>query len=241
MDAAMQKPDFIGRYCIERQLGAGGFCVVWLGYDGELEAPVAIKVMAERWAQQQETLARFRDEAKFLRKVDSLRAVKIYDIGTTPDGRPFYVMEYADRGSLKDLLQRARYKLPTQEALRTAAEAALAVQDLHDAGLLHRDIKPSNFLISSRLTEPDRVLAADLGLAKRLEFASGITLPVGSPGYMAPEQSTPRDGLDQRADVYGLGVLAYELLAGEIPPSEDAGAALKAARGRWLPVPASRG
>ncbi|MFF3497941.1 protein kinase [Streptomyces sp. NPDC003247] len=212
----LQVPHHIGRYRLEKPLGSGAFGTVWRAHDDSLDAPVAIKVMADNWARRLDLRERFLAEARLLRQAASPRVVQVHDIGELPDERPYFVMEYADGGTLEDRL--ADGPLPVDEGLRLAAEAARAVAVLHEAGILHRDVKPSNMLIRSELgARRSRLLVADLGLAKSLAHASGLTMTVGSAGYMAPEQAEPGAGIDERADVYGLGALAYHVLTGAVP------------------------
>ncbi|MFF7215925.1 serine/threonine-protein kinase [Streptomyces sp. NPDC008238] len=211
----MPPPQQIGRYRLVRPVGSGAFAMVWLAHDDALDAPVAVKVMAENWAYRMDLRERFLSEARLLRMAASSRLVQVFDIGELPDERPYFVMEYADGGTLGDLLARGRPSLP--EALRLTAEAARGVAALHEAGVVHRDIKPSNVLISGAREGRERVLVADLGLAKALAQASGLTMAAGSAGYMAPEQARPDGGIDVRADVYGLGALLYHLVTGSVP------------------------
>ncbi|MFJ8786163.1 MULTISPECIES: protein kinase [unclassified Streptomyces] len=211
----------VGRHRLQRLLGCGGFGMVWLAYDDMLEAPIAVKVMAEKWVHRPDLRERFLDEARLLRQAASDRVVQVYDIGELPDGRPYFVMTYADGGTLADRV--AQGPLTVDQALRFAVQAARGVADLHAVGIVHRDIKPSNILLQTVPGGRERLLVADLGLAKSLAHASGLTQGVGSPGYMAPEQ-VPEDRLvavDERADVYGLGVLTYELLTGSLPGSTE--------------------
>ncbi|MEW2295024.1 serine/threonine-protein kinase [Streptomyces sp. NPDC006743] len=205
----------IGRYRLERRLGTGAFGTVWLAHDDELDAPVAVKVLAENWSHRLDVRERFLSEARLLRKAASPRVVQVHDIGELPDGRPYFVMEYADAGTLADLL--AAGPLPLAEALRLTALAARAAQALHEAGVVHRDIKPSNVLLRTAPDGTRRVLLADLGLAKSLAEASGLTLAAGSAGYRPPEQAEPGAGIDARADVYSLGAVGYELVTGTVP------------------------
>lgn len=136
------------------------------------------------------------------------------------DGRPYFVMSYADRGTLADRLGAG--DLPIDRALWYAAETARAVQVLHDHGLLHRDVKPSNVLFRSTATG-EQLMIADLGLVKAMAHASGFTVAAGTPGYMSPEQATIGGDLDRRADVYALGALTYRLLVGRVPATPSSG------------------
>ncbi|RPK33292.1 protein kinase [Streptomyces sp. ADI93-02] len=220
----MHALSMIGRYRVQKLLGVGAFGVVWLAHDDRLDAPVAVKVMADNWARRLDLCERFLGEARLLRKAESPRVVHIYDIGELEDERPYFVMQYADGGSLEDRL--ADGPLPLEEALRLAAEAARAVAVLHGAGILHRDVKPSNMLLTSSPDgRPDRLLVADLGLAKSLAHSSGLSLVAGSAGYMAPELADPCGGVDERADVYGLGALAHHLVTGAVPGPPGMGTA----------------
>ncbi|MET8772767.1 serine/threonine-protein kinase [Streptomyces sp. NPDC004658] len=205
----------IGRHRLERPLGSGAFATVWLAHDPELQAPVAVKVLAENWAHRLDVRERFLSEARLLRRAGTSRVVQVYDIGELPDGRPYFVMEYAAGGTLADLP--AGGPLPVREALALTAEAARGAAALHEAGIVHRDIKPTNVLLHTAPDGTRRVLLADLGLAKSLAQASVLTLAAGSAGYRPPEQAEPGEGIDERADVYSLGAVGYELLTGTVP------------------------
>ncbi|WP_329342468.1 serine/threonine protein kinase [Streptomyces sp. NBC_00663] len=211
----MHSVERIGRYRVERRLGTGAFGTVWLAHDDTLDAPVAVKVLADNWAHRLDVRERFLSEARLLRRAASRRVVQVHDIGELPDGRPYFVMEYADGGTLAELLQDG--PLPVAEALRLTASAALGAAALHEAGIVHRDIKPSNLLLRTGPDGTRQVLLADLGLAKILAEASGLTLAAGSAGYRPPEQAEPGTGIDARADVYGLGAVGYHLLTGVVP------------------------
>jgi serine/threonine protein kinase len=209
-------PSSVGRYRIDRVLGSGAFASVWLGHDDALDAQVAIKVLSGSLLDDLDIRNRFLEEARILRRADSERLVRVHDIGELPDGRPYFVMSYADRGALADRLRER--PLPVGQALYLAEEIAYGVDVINRLGVIHRDLKPSNILFQSLSDGGERLLIADLGLAKALAHASGaFTLPVGTPGYMSPEQTRFGGGLDVRADVYGIGALTYHLLTGRPP------------------------
>jgi hypothetical protein len=209
-------PVRIGSYRIERLLGIGSFATVWLGYDASLGAHVAIKVLAENWSHDLRVRERFLDEGRMLWQIDHDRVVRVHALGELPDGRPYLVMAWADGGSLRDRLALA--PIPPVPALRVLREICRGVAVLHDNGIVHRDLTPGNVLFRSRRgtngTAPaaDQVVIADLGLAKALAAASGLTARAGTPGYMAPEQDDPLAVVDERTDVFGLGRLGLRLL-----------------------------
>ncbi|MCW8380458.1 serine/threonine-protein kinase [Streptomyces justiciae] len=211
----MHSVERIGRYRVQRRLGTGAFGTVWLAHDDTLDAPVAVKVLADNWSHRLDVRERFLSEARLLRRAASRRVVQVHDIGELPDGRPYFVMEYGDGGTLADLLDDG--PLPVDEALRLTASAALGAAALHEAGIVHRDIKPSNLLLRTGPDGSRQVLLADLGLAKILAEASGLTLAAGSAGYRPPEQAEPGTGIDARADVYSLGAVGYHLITGAVP------------------------
>ena len=210
-------PAQIGSYRIERLLGTGSFATVWLGYDASLGSHVAIKVLAENWSHDLRVRERFLDEARLLWQLDHQRIVRVYSLGELPDGRPYLIMSWAEGGSLRDRL--AAGPLPVGQALRLLQEIAAGAAVLHDNGIVHRDLTPGNVLFRSRPGAPEQVIIADLGLAKALAAASGLTARAGTPGYMAPEQDDPLAVVDPRTDVYGLGRLGLTLLG--TPETEE--------------------
>ncbi|WP_268746444.1 serine/threonine-protein kinase [Actinomadura welshii] len=215
-DTGVSFPPSVGRYRIDRVLGSGAFASVWLGHDDALESQVAIKVLNESLIDDLDVRNRFLEEARILRRADSERLVRVHDIGELPDGRPYFVMSYADRGTLGDRMRER--PLPVNEAIALAEQIAYGVEVINTLGVIHRDLKPSNVLFQSTPDGGEKLLIADLGLAKALAHASGaFTLPVGTPGYMSPEQARFGGGLDVRADVYGLGALTYHMVTGRPP------------------------
>jgi len=211
----------IGRYRVVRLLGTGGFATVYLACDERLDTDVAVKVLADNWSHDAEITRRFVEEARLLRRCDDDRVVRVHTIEELDDGRPYFVMDYADAGTLADRMlahvdNGTRYDL--REALALSCELGDCLTVVHDCGIVHRDLKPSNVLFrTSRAGE--RMVLGDFGLARQLLTATGKTILAGTPEYVAPEQADPaRAGaVDERADVYAAAVMFYELVAGGVP------------------------
>ncbi|HTH64888.1 MAG TPA: serine/threonine-protein kinase, partial [Gemmatimonadales bacterium] len=203
-----------GRYTIERELGAGGMATVYLAQDLKHQRRVAIKVLRPE-------LAAAIGADRFLREITttaSLRhphIVPLYDSGSAGDTL-FYVMPFVDGESLRGRLQREK-QLPLDDALQIAREVADALSYAHGRGIVHRDIKPENIML-----EAGHAVVTDFGIAKALSAASGDSLTqtgmaIGTPSYMSPEQAAGEGELDGRSDLYALGCVLYEMLAGQPP------------------------
>jgi serine/threonine protein kinase len=191
----------IGRYRLVRRIGAGSFATVWLGHDDDLDVPVAVKVLADNWAANSDVRNRFLAEARIMRRIHDQRLVQVYDIGSLADGRPYFVMDYIDGGSLNELRQQG---IEPVRALRLCAEACRALDVLHANDIIHRDVSPGNLLLSKTANGAAHVLIADLGVAKSMVDAVGATMTAGTPSYMAPEQAMGVTPLDKRVDIYSL-------------------------------------
>ncbi|HEY3209347.1 MAG TPA: serine/threonine-protein kinase [Actinomycetota bacterium] len=225
----------IGRFQVERALGSGSYATVWLARDEDLEAWVAIKLLAENWSMNADARRRFMEEGRALRRLDSDRIVRVYEVGHLTDGRPYMVMEFADHGTLEDRLRlRGQLDQPfsVEEAIGLSLEIAECLTAVHDLRIVHRDVKPSNVLFRSVPRErqealrrdgkpvaTERTLLGDFGIARRLEGLPAHTMVVGSPHYMAPEQADPARAatVDYRSDVYSAAVILYETLTGRVP------------------------
>lgn len=218
----------IGSYVVEEALGAGSFATVWQAFDPVLDARVAIKVLAENWAQHEDVRRRFIEEARILRRIDDDAIVRVHVIDELEDGRPYFVMSLADNGSLTERLNNGPLAVEQARTIALAILECLSV--VHDFGVVHRDIKPSNVFFrtvrphqraaaerAGRKLGTERVVLGDFGLAKDTVAASGFTLAAGTPAYMAPEQARSSAMLDPRADLYSVGVILYEMLAGQPP------------------------
>ena len=167
--------DRIGNYRVERVLGAGSFATVWLATDEFLDAKVAIKVLADNWSRQPDIRRRFIDEAKILRRFDHDRVVRVHQVDEMPDGRPFFVMTWADRATLFDRIQeQARQQRPftVAEAVALTIDIANCLDIVHSFGVVHRDIKPSNVLFRSAAT-PLRPAGARLAGRRASTAATG--------------------------------------------------------------------
>ncbi len=203
----------VNGYALERQLGSGSMATVFLARQASLGRKVAIKVIAPRMARDEETLERFKQEARILAGFDSPFITPIYDLFEVR-GYTCIVMAYAAGGSVERLHNQLR-RLPLHRVLAIARDTALGLHAAAREGIVHRDIKPANLL----LTRSGRVRIADFGLAKLSEGATVVTAPgivFGSAAYMAPEQWLDRP-CDVRTDLYALGCTVYELLTGRLP------------------------
>jgi len=202
------------RYTIERELGAGGMATVYLAHDVRHDRPVALKVLRPELSA---ILGgeRFLAEIKTTANLQHPHILSLYDSGEA-EGLVFYVMPFVEGESLRDRLTREK-QLPLEDALRIAREVGDALSHAHAHQIIHRDIKPANILLSG-----GHALVADFGIARAITAAGGeqITtsgLAVGTPAYMSPEQASAKDPVDQRTDVYALGCVVYEMLAGQPP------------------------
>jgi len=227
----------VGGYRIESRLGAGGMGEVYLARDTKLNRPVAIKLLSAALSLDADRLRRFRQEAHSVSALNHPNILVIHDFGDA-NGRPFMVTEYVEGQTLR---QRMQTPLPIEEAIAIALQVGNALAAAHARGIVHRDVKPENVML-----RPDGyVKVLDFGLAKLGEGPSAdplskpITTPgivMGTPRYMSPEQARGLE-LDARSDVWSLGVLIYEMVAGAPPFAGVTSADLTAAILNAEPVP----
>ncbi len=222
----------ISHYQILTRLGGGGMGVVYQARDLRLDRLVALKVLPPELTRDAEAKARFMQEAKAASGLDHPNICTVYDIDETPDGQLFLVLAYYPGETLKQ--QIARGPLPLDTALDLATQIAQGLQKAHAAGIVHRDIKPANVMVT-----PEGVAKiVDFGLAKLVD-ATGLTRPgttLGTVAYMSPEQ-TRGEAVDARTDLWALGVVLYEMVAGRLPFSGDSAGAIAAAIQQQAPAP----
>lgn len=206
---------FAGRYRLGDRLGSGGMSTVVLALDERLERNVAIKLLAEHLADDEQFVVRFRREALSAARLVHPNIVQVYDFGTDEkSGRQYIVMEYVEGSSGAEIL-REQGVLPVQEALGILAQACRGLDYAHRSGVLHRDVKPGNLLRS----RDGVVKLADFGIAKLPSEESSITQVgsvLGTAAYLAPEQAAGQASTG-RSDIYSLGVVAYQFLSGRLP------------------------
>jgi hypothetical protein len=211
-----------GRYAIERELGSGGMATVWLARDLRYDRAVAVKVLRPDLSAALGA-DRFLREIRITAQLNHPHVLPLLDSGEA-DGLLYYVMPYVAGGSLRERLVPGR-PLPLDAALHVVSHVAAALEHAHRHGVVHRDVKPENVLFSDG--EP---IVADFGIARAVTSAGGGRLtrtgfPLGTPGYMSPEQAAGGGRLDARTDVFGLACVAYEMVVGGTPemwPTEEA-------------------
>jgi serine/threonine protein kinase/tetratricopeptide (TPR) repeat protein len=227
------------QYRIERELGRGGMGMVFLATDTTLDRPVAVKVMHPDLSVHGAITQRFLAEARMIARLRHPNIVSIHTAGEAT-GIFYYVMDHVPGESLRERLN-VTGKLDATEAVRIISDIADALGAAGQAGLVHRDVKPENILLDSAT---GRALLADFGIARVAAAEVGAQLTgqgvaVGTPTYMSPEQAAG-EGVDSRSDLYGLGVVAYEMLAGQPPFRGPNGAAVISMQLSEKPVPLDR-
>ncbi len=231
----MENDPFIGQqlgaYTIQSKLGEGGMARVYKGYHARLRREVAIKVILSQIADKEGFKARFEREAQLIASLQHPNIVAVYDFGET-DNVTYLVMQYVGGGTLRDQL-RGGHALDPRQAILYSQEMAKALHHAHLRGIVHRDVKPQNMLVSA--TDHNQLLLSDFGIAKLYDNSNEVTMLsttgselrndpsltsvdqiVGTAEYMSPEQINGKP-VDARTDVYALGIVLYQMLAGEVP------------------------
>jgi tRNA A-37 threonylcarbamoyl transferase component Bud32 len=216
----------IGNYTITAKLGEGGMGVVYLAEHPVIGRKVAMKAIHPELSRNPEVVSRFVTEAKAVNQIGNEHIVDIHDFGTTPEGDFYFIMEFLQGEALSDRLRREAVIEPSR-ALSIAAQVADALAASHAHGIIHRDLKPENIFLIHKGGTHDFVKVLDFGLAKltlgddKVSHKTRTGSVMGTPYYMSPEQCEGRPNIDQRADVYSLGVILFEMLTGKVPFGGD--------------------
>lgn len=208
----------LGHYDIVAELGRGGMGVVYKGHESSLNRYVAIKVLADSLAHDEGVKERFLREARSMAALNDPHIIQIYFIGED-EGQTYFVMEFVEGESLGTLLKR-EHKVPVGPAAKIIYQTALGLATAHDKGVIHRDIKPGNLMVSSR----GSIKIADFGIAlSNQDLSKKLTSTgefVGTPGYLSPEVCLGQQ-VDQRSDIFSLGIVLFEMLAGRMPFTDE--------------------
>ena len=207
---------FAGRYQIIEELGHGGMGKVYKVFDTDIKEKIALKLLRPEIALDKETVERFSNELKLARKISHRNVCRMFDLGKA-EGTTFITMEFVPGEDLKKLIRKMG-QFGTGRAVSIAKQVCEGLDEAHHLGIVHRDLKPQNIMVD----EDGNARIMDFGIARSLK-AKGITgagVMIGTPEYMSPEQVEGKDA-DQRADIYSLGIILYEMLTGKVPFEGD--------------------
>ncbi len=206
------------RYTIISKIGQGGWGGIYRAYQHSTRREVALKVLRQEVAHDDIVRRRFHREAEAVSRLKHPNTVTTFDFGETPDGLLFIAMEFIDGISLDKVIE-SEGKLPPARAVNIARQIALSLAEAHEKGIVHRDVKPHNIMLTSFDGSESFVKVLDFGVAKLMAVESNLTTTgatFGTPEYMSPEQVQSKD-IDQRSDLYALGIILYQMLAGAPP------------------------
>lgn len=209
----LQSGQMLGSYRIINEIGAGGMASVYKAYQASMDRNVAIKVLPKQLAESEEFVKRFQQEARTIAKLEHPYILPVFDYGEE-NGTTYFVMRYLEAGTLKEKIQAGPLSL--KEIDRIFTQLADALGYAHAQGVIHRDLKPANTLVDAN----GNLFLTDFGIAKLLESASPRLTQtdaiLGTPAYISPEQAAAAN-VDQRSDIYSLGIILYEMVTGQVP------------------------
>lgn len=209
----------LGPYALESKIGEGGQGVVYRARRADSSTPLAVKLLAGECTRARQQ--RFEREGRLAARLRHPNTVTVYDHGRTSDGVSYYAMELLDGLTLEELVSR-HGPLPAGRAIHVLRQLAAALEATHARGLVHRDIKPANVFLCAHAYPPDLVKLLDFGLVREVDpagdpGATGTNMLIGTPLFLSPEAISAPDRVDARADIYGLGAVAYFLVTGKTP------------------------
>ncbi len=223
-DSPVNPGDIVaGKYRVERVLGSGGMGVVLAARHIGLGHAVALKLMLSTRKADAMAHERFLREARATVSLRSHHVARALDVGTLDNGVAYMVMEYLDGADLQVIMEQ-RGPLSVEEAVEYVLQACEAIAEAHAAGVVHRDLKPANMFLTTNADGSPCVKVLDFGISKIMGAEGGLTgnaQAIGSPLYMSPEQINSSKNVDERADVWSMGVVLYQLLSGSTPFHAD--------------------
>jgi serine/threonine-protein kinase len=211
-----------GKYRIDRVIGSGAMGAVFAADDEALGRRVAVKTMWKEHVRSPELVQRFLNEARAAARIESEHVARIFDLGQTALGAPFIVLELLEGADLAQTVE-SRASLPVPEVVGWVMQALEGIAEAHALGILHRDLKPANLFLARKRDGTSSIKIIDFGISKDLRALpvgpalTTTTGMLGSPAYMAPEQLRDARTVDARADIWAIGIILYELLAGDVP------------------------
>lgn len=229
-----------GKYKVEGLLGEGGMAQVFRAIHLGLDRPVVIKLMHSSMPSMDTAMKRFEQECKVTAKLDHPNVVSVFDVGTLEGRRPYLVMEFIQGESLRDYLDRET-SMSIADAARVMMQVCSGLAEAHAQGIVHRDLKPENIMLRERPDRPDWVKIVDFGIAHLKQGGQRLTrtgIAIGTVDYMSPEYLSDKP-IDHRSDIYALGVILYELIAGRCPFMAETPEAVMAKHLWGTPMPLS--